>query len=204
MLCIKFSLPPLCMALLPTNGDPTQIHTRPPPLTHTSVSKKRSPASPLARVSKCYLNYRTHLALMCGIKLICTYTNSQHSDFEPLIFYGAAHKSCTLCSRLAAMGVNNALERAAACMLRRLLLRVCGGVPVSFCWLQPRLAPSGRHSLESETCLHLRHVTNDLLRLTLRDLAEAFTLLRCCISGVCTRYVSHSLSGRGSLPDVNP
>lgn len=30
-------------------------------------------------------------------------------------------------------------------------------------------------------CLHLEHVTNYLLRLTLRDLAEAFTLLRCCL-----------------------
>lgn len=30
-------------------------------------------------------------------------------------------------------------------------------------------------------CLHFEHVTNYLLRLTLRDLAEAFTLLRCCL-----------------------
>lgn len=30
-------------------------------------------------------------------------------------------------------------------------------------------------------CLHFEYVTNYLLRLTLRDLAEAFTLLRCCL-----------------------
>ena len=32
-----------------------------------------------------------------------------------------------------------------------------------------------------QMCLHLEHVTNDLLRLTLRDLAEAFTLPRLCL-----------------------
>lgn len=44
----------------------------------------------------------------------------------------------------------------------------------------PRTA-GNRRSLESEMCLHWEHVTNYLLRLTLRDLAEAFTLLRCCL-----------------------
>lgn len=47
--------------------------------------------------------------------------------------------------------------------------------------LQPLLFLLGIHSLESEMCLHFKHVTNYLLRLTLRDLAEAFTLLRCCL-----------------------
>ena len=49
------------------------------------------------------------------------------------------------------------------------------------CWLRPPLVLLGIHSLESEMCLHFEHVTNYLLRLTLRDLAEAFTLLRCCL-----------------------
>lgn len=48
-------------------------------------------------------------------------------------------------------------------------------------WLQPLLVLLGIHGLESEMCLHFEHVTNYLLRLTLRDLAEAFTLLRCCL-----------------------
>ena len=48
-------------------------------------------------------------------------------------------------------------------------------------WPGPRLVLLGIHSLESEMCLHFEHVTNYLLRLTLRDLAEAFTLLRCCL-----------------------
>lgn len=49
------------------------------------------------------------------------------------------------------------------------------------CWLRPLLVLLGIHSLESKMCLHFEHVTNYLLRLTLRDLAEAFTLLRCCL-----------------------
>lgn len=48
-------------------------------------------------------------------------------------------------------------------------------------WLQSLLVLLGIHSLEYEMCLHFEHVTNYLLRLTLRDLAEAFTLLRCCL-----------------------
>lgn len=46
-------------------------------------------------------------------------------------------------------------------------------------WLQPLLVLLGIHSLEPEMCL--QHVTNYLRRLTLRDLAGAFTLLRCCL-----------------------
>lgn len=48
-------------------------------------------------------------------------------------------------------------------------------------WLQPLPSLLGIHSLEPEMCLHFEHVTNYLLRLTLRDLAEAFTLLPCCL-----------------------
>lgn len=48
-------------------------------------------------------------------------------------------------------------------------------------WLWLLLILLGIRSLESEMCLHFEYVTNYLLRLTLRDLAEAFTLLRCCL-----------------------
>lgn len=65
------------------------------------------------------------------------------------------------------------------------LLDVCCFTSVTFLsrsrWLLPLLVLLGIHSLESEMCLHFEHVTNYLLRLTLRDLAEAFTLLRCCL-----------------------
>lgn len=64
-------------------------------------------------------------------------------------------------------------------------LKICSftpkTVPSYSCWPRPSLVLLGIHSLESEMCLHFEHVTNYLLRLTLRDLAEAFTLLRCCL-----------------------
>lgn len=81
-------------------------------------------------------------------------------------------------------------------------------VPSLSGWLRPSLVLLGIHSLESEMCLHFEHVTNYLLRLTLRDLAEAFTLLRCCLGqsyfrGWRCQFDCLYLTGF-SKPDVNP
>lgn len=92
------------------------------------------------------------------------------------------------------------------------LLKICfftpKTVPSHSCWPQPCLVLLGIHSLESEMCLHLEHVTNYLLRLTLRDLAEAFTLLRCCLGqpffrGWLCQFDCLYLTGFYK-PDVNP
>lgn len=92
------------------------------------------------------------------------------------------------------------------------LLKICfftpKTVPSLSCWPQPCLVLLGIHSLESEMCLHLEHVTNYLLRLTLRDLAEAFTLLRCCLGqpyfrGWLCQFDCLYLTGFYK-PDVNP
>lgn len=91
-------------------------------------------------------------------------------------------------------------------------LEICNFTPMTVpsysCWLQPPLVLLGIHSLESEMCLHFEHVTNYLLRLTLRDLAEAFTLLRCCLGqsyfrGWLCQFDCLYLTGF-SKPDVNP
>lgn len=75
-----------------------------------------------------------------------------------------------------------------------LQLHVCEDSPsLSLAAASPVLL--GTHSLESEMCLHFEHVTNYLLRLTLRDLAEAFTLLRCCLGQTYFRgWLSQFLS----------
>lgn len=76
------------------------------------------------------------------------------------------------------------------------------------CWLHLPLVLLGIHNLEPATCLHFEHVTNYLLKLTLRDLAEAFTLLRCCFGqsyfkGWLFQFDCLYLTGFFK-PDVNP
>lgn len=81
---------------------------------------------------------------------------------------------CVSCKNLCSM-----------CLCCIFFLDVCSFTSVTIFslsrWLWLLLILLGIRSLESEMCLHFEYVTNYLLRLTLRDLAEAFTLLRCCL-----------------------